>query len=99
MIIVGKGLTNIAITYNLLLAKIWTYENFQYNNISDNTAVKNDLDFQYSIKWIEGVSRVIRWIYEHNQIENSDNHPFYDRVISAWERLGNDMGKELSDLS
>ncbi|MGQ9608178.1 MAG: hypothetical protein ACUVWN_02675 [bacterium] len=62
MIIVGKGLINIAITYNLLLAKIWTYENFQYNNISDNTAVRNDLDFQYSIKLLEGVSRVIRWL-------------------------------------
>jgi len=76
----------------------WTAENFQFSNIFDNTAARNDLDFRYTIKWVDGVRRVVAWLDEHNQIENSDHHPFYDRVISAWERLGEDMGKELSDL-
>ncbi len=76
----------------------WTAENFQFNNIFDNTSAKLDLDFQYSIRWIDGVKLVVKWLDEYNQIENSDNHPFYDRVISAWERLGENMGKELSDL-
>ena len=77
----------------------WCAENFQFNNIFDNTAAYTDLKFQYTIKWIEGVKRVVNWLDEHNQIENSDNHPFYDRVISAWERFGENMGKELADLS
>jgi nucleoside-diphosphate-sugar epimerase len=77
----------------------WCAENFQFNNIFDNTAAYNDLKFQYTTKWIDGVKRVVDWLDEHNQIENSYNHPFYDRVISAWERLGENMGKELSDLS
>lgn len=77
----------------------WTAENFQYNNIFDNRNARNDLDFRYTTKWIDGVQRVISWLDVHNQIEDSDRHPFYERVISAWERLGEDMGKELSDLS
>lgn len=76
----------------------WTAENFQYNNIFDNTSAKLDLDFRYSIRWVDGVRRVVKWLDEHNQIENSDNHPFYDKVISAWERLGNNMCKELSSF-
>ena len=77
----------------------WCAENFQFNNIFDNTAAHTDLRFQYTTEWIEGVKRVVSWLDEHNQIKNSDNHPFYDRVISAWERLSENMGKELSDLS
>ncbi len=77
----------------------WAAENFQFNNIFDNTAAKLDLDFRYSIRWVDGVKRVIKWLDEHNQIDNSDDHPFYDRVISAWERLGDNMAKELSDLN
>lgn len=74
----------------------WTAENFQYNNIFDNTLAKHDLDFQYTIRWVDGVRRVVKWLDEHDQIENSGNHPFYDKVISTWERLGEDMCKELS---
>ena len=77
----------------------WTVENFQYNNIFDNTAVYTDLDFRRTISWVDGVRRVVDWLDEHDQIENSDDHPFYDRVIKAWERLGEDMGDVLADLS
>jgi len=74
----------------------WTAENFQFNNIFDNTEARRDLDFRYTIKWVEGVSRVIAWLDEHGQIEKE--HPFYDHVISAWERLGEDMGSYFSQL-
>lgn len=77
----------------------WLVENFQYNNIFDNTAAYTDLDFQYTIKWQEGVRRIVVWLDEHDQIENSDDHPFYDRVINTWERLGDNMGSELVDLN
>jgi len=77
----------------------WLVENFQYNNIFDNTAAHTDLDFRYMITWLEGVRRIVAWLDEHDQIENSDEHPFYDRVIAAWERLGNNMASDLADLS
>jgi hypothetical protein len=28
---------------------------------------------------------------KHGRIENSDDFPFYDRIISAWQRLGHPM--------
>ena len=77
----------------------WTVENLQYNNIFDNTAAYTDLDFRRTISWVDGVRRVVEWLDEHGQIENSNDHPFYDRVIKAWERLGEDMGGVLADLS
>jgi len=77
----------------------WLVENFQYNNIFDNTAAYTDLDFRRTIDWVDGVRRVVDWLDAHDQIENSDDHPFYDRVIAAWERLGENMGDALVDLS
>ena len=77
----------------------WCAENFQFNNIFDNTAAHSDLKLRYTISWIEGVKRVVNWLDAHGQIENSDNHPFYDRVISVWEQLGENMAKSFADLS
>jgi nucleoside-diphosphate-sugar epimerase len=77
----------------------WLVENFQYNNIFDNTSAYNDLDFRRTITWVDGVRRVVDWLDAHDQIDNSDEHPFYDRVIAAWGRLGENMADELVDLS
>jgi len=71
-------------------------ENFHFNDIFDNTSAKADLDFRYSISWIEGVRRTVRWLDEHGQIENSDNYPFYDRILAAWEHLGTKMASDLA---
>jgi len=59
-------------------------ENFQYNNIFDNTAAKTDLDFRYTIAWKEGVRRMTAWLEAHQAIENSDLEPFEDRLIQMW---------------
>ena len=77
----------------------WLVENFQYNNIFDNTAAEADLDFRYTIKWLEGVRRTVYWLDAHEQIDNSDDHTFYDRVIDAWERSSKSMADDLADLS
>jgi nucleoside-diphosphate-sugar epimerase len=76
----------------------WCVENFHFNNIFDNTEAKNDLGFRYTIPWMEGVRRVVAWLDEHGGIENSDDYPFYDRIIAAWERLGKSMALDLGDL-
>ena len=42
-------------------------DNFQFNNIFDNSAARRDLGFQYTILWIKGVKRSITWLEEHNR--------------------------------
>jgi len=74
----------------------WCVENFQFNNIFDNAAARADLGFRYTIPWVEGVRRTVAWLDAHGRIEDSDNFPFYDRIIAAWERLGANMTQELA---
>jgi len=76
----------------------WCVVNFQFNNVFDNAAARADLGFRYTIPWVEGARRTVAWLDAHGQIENSDDYPFYDRIIVAWERLGTDMGRDLADL-
>ncbi len=73
----------------------WCVVNFSYNNIFDTTAAKTDLGFRYTIPWEEGARRCYNWLEEWGLIENSDDYPFYDRTIEAWQRLGDGMAQEL----
>ena len=73
----------------------WCLENFKFNKIFDNSAAKKDLGFVYTIPWIEGVRRTVAWLDARGRIENSDNYPIYDRIIAAWEELGEALGREL----
>jgi nucleoside-diphosphate-sugar epimerase len=59
-------------------------ENFQFNNIFDNTAAKTDLDFRYNVPWKEGVKRMAAWLDLHQAVEDSDLDPFEDRLIEKW---------------
>ncbi len=74
----------------------WCVENFQYNNIFDNTAAHTDLDFRYTIPWVEGTRRTIQALEDSGGIENSDDYPFYDQVIEAWETLGDEMKRRFT---
>jgi nucleoside-diphosphate-sugar epimerase len=62
-----------------------TGENFQFNNIFDNTAARTDLDFRYTIPWKEGVRRMVTWLEANKRIENSDLDPFEDSLVERWE--------------
>jgi nucleoside-diphosphate-sugar epimerase len=62
-------------------------ENFQFNNIFDNTAARTDLNFRYTIPWKTGVSRMVAWLDQHNGIKNSDLDPFEDGLIASWRNL------------
>jgi len=75
-----------------------TWNNFSGNSIFDNSAAKADLDFHYTVKWVEGVRRTVAWLDAANKIDDSDADPFDDRVISAWERLSAQMGEELAGV-
>lgn len=76
----------------------WAELNFQYNNIFDNSAAYNDLHFQYTIPWKQGVQRTVAWLDARGKVENSDNEPAYDRIIAAWEQHGEGMVEALADL-
>ncbi len=76
----------------------WCVENFGYNNVFDNAAARADLGFSYTISFEEGACRVIRWLEARGGFENCDDHPFYDRLLEAWGRLGVEMEHELADL-
>lgn len=67
--------------------------NFQFNNIFDNAAARADLDFRYTIPFREGVQRTVAWLDARHRIENSDFDTLEDRVIDAWERLGEEMAQ------
>lgn len=62
-----------------------TYNNFQGNNVFDNSAAIQDLDFRYTVSWVDGVRRTVAWLDENNRIEDSDTDNYEDRIISAWE--------------
>lgn len=87
-----------------LLARIapersgWAVEHFQYNLVFDNTACRRDLGFRYTIPWREGFARCVQWYEENGGIEDSDVHPWYDRIVEAWERLGERLVGELEGL-
>jgi nucleoside-diphosphate-sugar epimerase len=65
----------------------WAKINFQYNNIFDNTLAKQDLNFQYSVTWLEGAKRMISWLDTNGRIEDSSPDHF-ESVIQAWKKLG-----------
>ncbi len=77
----------------------WCVENFHFNNIFDNTAARADLGFAYNIPFAGGARRVIVWQETHAGFANSDDFPFYDAILEAWTRLGNQMVEQFKTLN
>ncbi len=73
-------------------------EIFQYPSIFSNSAAMQDLGFRYTIPWVEGVRRTVAWLDANGKVENSDNDPFDDKVIAAWEKYTASMTEELAGL-
>ena len=63
-----------------------TEVNFSYNNLFDNTAARQDLGFRVTIPWVEGARRTVKWLEDNGQLESSDDFPFYDQIIDAWQK-------------
>lgn len=62
-----------------------TIENYRFNNIFDNRAARQDLGFDYTIPFSEGVRPTIRWLDQNRRISDSDLDPLDDAVIAAWD--------------
>ncbi len=69
----------------------WCRENFQHNNIFDNRAAEQDLDFRYTIPWAEGVRRVLDWLDARGRISAADEPAFYQPLLDNWSQAGADM--------
>jgi nucleoside-diphosphate-sugar epimerase len=70
------------------------YTNIQFNNIFDNSAARRDLNFVYTVPWKTGVRRMADWLDARDGVEKAETDPFDDRLIAAWERMGNQFIKE-----
>ncbi len=87
-----------------LIAKIaaeragMTVDIFQYPGIFDNSAAILDLGFSYNISWVEGVRRTYHWLESRGKIDNSDNDPYDDQIISVWEKLSETAAADISNL-
>ena len=65
----------------------WCRENFQYNNIFDNTAAKADLNFRYTVPFLEGVRRIVAWFDARGRIHDKDEPEVYSKIIERWQHL------------
>lgn len=65
----------------------WCKENFQYNNIFDNTAARADLNFCYTIPFIDGVRRIVAWLDARDHIHDKDEPAIYSEIIERWKNL------------
>jgi nucleoside-diphosphate-sugar epimerase len=63
-----------------------SYNNFQGNNVFDNQAAMQDIDFRYTVPWVDGVRRTVTWLDTNNRILNSDDDPFDDQLLATWEK-------------
>lgn len=73
-------------------------ENLQFHNIFDNSAAKRDLGFRYTIPFLQGMRETIQWVEATHGFDNSDEDPFYDRVIAEWRKAGAELAATLPTL-
>jgi nucleoside-diphosphate-sugar epimerase len=75
-----------------------TVSNFQGNNLFDNGAARADLNFRYTVPYLEGARRTIQWLDWNGKIDDSDLDSVEDQILTAWQRLTEAMRQELSNL-
>lgn len=69
------------------LSAEWCDLNFQYNNVFDNTAAKEDLNYNYTISWEQGAKRMADWHSSHGTFDQENPAPSYDRIVEAWREI------------
>jgi nucleoside-diphosphate-sugar epimerase len=66
-------------------------DNFQFNNIFDNSAAHTDLGFRYTIPWVDGVKRAVKWLEQNRKPTVPDDAGIDDTIIDAWQRMQKQM--------
>ncbi|MBZ0297130.1 MAG: NAD-dependent epimerase/dehydratase family protein [Anaerolineae bacterium] len=72
--------------------------NFQGNTIFDNGAAHRDLDFTYSISFLDGARRTIEWLDAHDAVQSEVYDSIDNQILVRWEQLSNDMVASLPGL-
>ena len=62
-------------------------DNFQFNNIFDNSAAHSDLGFRYTISWVDGVRRAITWLEHNRKPSVPEDVSIDDQIIGAWSKI------------
>ena len=70
-------------------------DNFKFDNIFDNSAAHRDLDFRYTVNWVDGVRRMVAWLDERKRIPNSDSDLLEDQIIAAWQSAELQMARAM----
>lgn len=73
----------------------WAKENFQHNNIFDNSRAREDLGFRYTVRWKDGIRAAVEHLRANGPFEDSAKYPWYDRIIEVWKRHSAQMIEEL----
>ena len=71
--------------------------NFQFNNIFDNTAAHNDLGFRYTISWVEGVKRAVTWLERNHKPADMSDAAIDDQIIDAWRDMETTFTQAVKD--
>lgn len=72
--------------------------NFQGNTIFDNSAAQRDLNFRYTIPFLEGACRTIDWLDAHDGVVTEIYDHIDDQILAAWETLSANMVRQLPGL-
>jgi nucleoside-diphosphate-sugar epimerase len=62
-------------------------DNFQFNNIFDNSAAHVDLGFRYTVSWVEGVKRAVAWLERNRKPGIPDDILIDDQIIGTWSQM------------
>ena len=73
----------------------WSVVNFSYNNIFDNSAAKQDLNYSYTISWRQGVERMIAYHDASNLIDASPDNALYNQLVDIWDKVRNSAVDEM----
>ena len=73
-------------------------DNFQFNNIFDNTAAHNELGFRYTIPWVAGVKRIVEWLERNVKPSKPMDIGIDDQIINAWQKMEAGLVSELGNL-
>lgn len=71
-------------------------DNFQFNNIFEQSASHEDFGFSYTIPLEKGVRRIAAWLEAHGGLPDSDADPEEDRLVAAWEKAAGSLQRNLT---
>lgn len=72
-------------------------ENFQFDNLFDNTAAERDLQYRYTLSWRQGCERMKPVLLTTpGKIADPSTDPMYQRVLDAWSKHTRAMQDDLA---